>query len=80
MIKSKKQLKVELKVKIPKDGEIKVNQFVNFTINEELENEYVKGGFLKVPNELMIYAQFSYKTYSGFKYWTYVESDIVNLK
>lgn len=80
VIKSKKQLKVELKVKIPKDGEIKVNQFVNFTINEELENEYVKGGFLKVPNELMIYAQFSYKTYSGFKYWSYVESDIVNLK
>ena len=80
VIKSKKQLKVELKVKIPKDGEIKENQFVNFTIDEKMENEYVKEGLLKVPNELMVYAQFSYKTYSGFKYWSYVEKDIVNLK
>lgn len=76
-IKSKKSFKIELKVKIPKDGEIKKNQFVN--ISEDIENEYVKDEVLNVPDKLMIYVQFTYKTYSGFKYWSYVESDVVNL-
>ena len=80
IIKSNEPFKIELKVKIPKDGEIKENQFVNFSCDEEKESEYVNEGLLNVPDKLMIYAQFTYKTYSGFKYWSYAEGDIIKLK
>ena len=77
-IKSKEPFKIELEVKIPKDGEIEKNQFTDFY--EGMENEYEKNETLTVPDKLMIYAHFTYKTCSGFRYWSYVESDVVNLK
>lgn len=77
-IKSKEAFKIELKVKIPEDGEIEKKQFTSF--DEGTSDEYVKGETLNVPDRLMIYAHFTYKTCSGFRYWSYVETDIVNLK
>lgn len=78
-IKSKERKTIELEVDIPEDGEIKENQFVNFEI-EGIENINDKPKTLKIPNDLMIYAQFTYKTYLGFEYWSYVEGEILKLK
>ncbi|PWB88076.1 hypothetical protein [Methanobrevibacter thaueri] len=78
-IKSKERKTIELEVDIPEDGEIKENQFVNFEV-EGIENNNDNPESLKVPNDLMIYAQFTYKTFLGFEYWSYVEEEIVKLK
>lgn len=78
-IESKERKTIELEVNIPEDGEIKENQFVNFEF-EGIENTNDSPKSLKVPNDLMIYAQFSYKTVLGFQYWSYTEGEIVKLK
>lgn len=79
LIKAKERKTIELEVKIPKDDEIEENQFIDFEI-DGIENTNRNPKSLKVPNELMIYAQFTYKTVSGFKYWSYAEGAIVKLK
>ena len=66
VIKSKTEFKIELKVRIPKNREINKNQIVNLVIDDKIKNEYVQDALLNVPDNLMIYAHFSYKTYSGF--------------
>lgn len=78
-INSKERKTIELEVDIPKDGEIKENQFVNFEI-DRIENKNNSLKSLKVPNILMIYAQFTYETVLGFRYWSYAEGEIIKLK
>ena len=46
---------------------------------ENDKNEYEKDGFLKVPNNLMIYANFTYKTYSGFEFSSEIKNSIIQL-
>ena len=77
-IESKITLKKELKIKIPNDYEIKKNTFFD-GYQENDENEYEKDGFLKVPNNLMIYANFTYKTYSGFEFSSEIKNSIIQL-
>lgn len=71
-------LKKELNIKIPKDYEIKKNLQSNIPENYE-ENEFEKNGFLKVPNNLMIYAEFTYKTFSGFEFYSEIKNCIIKL-
>lgn len=78
-INSKERKTIELEVDIPEDGEIKENQFVNFEV-EGIVNTNDSPKSLKVPNDLMIYAQFTYKTVLGFRYWSYAEEEIVKLE
>ena len=77
-IESKITLKKELKIKIPNDYEIKKNTFFD-GYQENDENEYEKDGFLKVPNNLMIYANFTYKTYSGFEFSSEIKNSSIKL-
>lgn len=76
---SGKNLKIDFKVRIPLDFEIKEGQFCNFSFDDG-DDEYCVEGFLKIPNSLMIYADFDYKSYSGFRYYSSTECNIVNLK
>ena len=78
-IKSKEEFKYELSVRIPEDDEIKEFQIINSDDGCITPNN-VENKTLKVPDNLMFYAQFTYKTFSGFQYWSYVETDIVKVK
>lgn len=71
-------LKKELKIKIPDDYEIKKNTFYNIPCNNG-KNEYEKDEFLKVPNNLMIYADFTYKTFSGFEFSSEIKNCLIRL-
>ena len=72
-------LDIDFKLKIPKDGVIKINQFEEFYIVDESENIYCNGGRLDVPDNLMFYTCFSYKTYSNHVFVSYIETDVVNM-
>lgn len=72
-------LEMDFELKIPKNGEIKINQFEEFYIVDETENIYCNGGLLDVPDNLMFYACFSYKTYSDHVFISYIETDVVNM-
>lgn len=71
-------LKIDFKVKIPLDFEIKKEQFCDFSVDED--DKYSNNGFLKLPDNLMIYASFNYKTVSGFRYYSDIEANIIELK
>ena len=73
-------LTVELKLNIPADEEIEVNQFAEFYIEDGQDNTYCKNGFLYVPEKLMVYTCFSYKTLSDHIFMSYIETDVVNIK
>lgn len=79
ILSSGKDLKIEFKARIPLDFEIKKGQFCDFSFDEE-NDEYSNNGFLKIPDNLMIYASFNYKTVSGFRYYSDIEANIVELK
>ena len=77
-IESKDTLKEKLNIKIPNNYEIKKNTFYEISrVNEE--NEFEKNGFLKVPDKLMIYADFTYKTHSGFEFSSEIKKCIIKL-
>lgn len=78
-IKSSDTLDIDFKLKIPKDKEIKINQFVEFYVEERLDNAYSENGLLNVPENLMIYTCFSYKTFSEHTFISYIETNIVNV-
>lgn len=73
-------LNIDFKLDIPRDCEIKISQFVQFYEENGSDNIYCKKGFLNVPENLMIYACFSYKTYSDHRFISNIETDIVKLK
>lgn len=79
LIKSNEVLDINFKLKIPHDGEIKINQFEELYIVDEDENSYCKEGFLNIPEKLMFYSCFSYKTYSQHVFISYIESVLVNI-
>lgn len=76
---SGKNLKIDFKLRIPLDFEIKEGQFCNYSFDDK-DDEYCVEGFLKIPNSLMIYADFDYKSCSGFRYYSSTECNRVNLK
>lgn len=78
-INSHNVLDMDFKLKIPEDGEIKINQFDELYIVDESENIYCNNGFLDVPDNLMFYACFSYKTYSDYVFISYIETYVVNM-
>lgn len=77
-IRSNVTLKKELNIRIPNDFEIKKNTFFD-TPRDTEKNEFEENGFLKVPNNLMIYAHFTYKTHSDFQYYSEVKNSIIKL-
>ncbi|MEE0025253.1 hypothetical protein [Methanobrevibacter sp.] len=79
IIESKEIFNIEVKLDIPLDGEIKKNQFLQF-YDENKDNKFLNEELLNIPEKLMIYAQFSYKTCPGNKFFSYLETDIVNIK
>ncbi|WP_296851860.1 hypothetical protein [uncultured Methanobrevibacter sp.] len=69
-----------VKIKIPKDYEIKKGQICGFVIKDNRKDKYLKNGFLKIPDKLMIYSHFTYNTYLGFKSWSKVEKTTIELR
>ena len=78
-IKSKEEFEYKINIRIPEDDEIKEFQIIN-SDDGCITPDNVKNKTLKIPDNLMFYAQFTYKTFSGFQYWSYVETDIVKVK
>lgn len=64
------KLKINFEIKIPLDGEIKENQFYGVPS---------KNG-LNVPNELMVFARFNYKTAVGYLHKSEIEHVILKIK
>lgn len=79
-IKSQDNLTIDIKLDIPLDGEIKKCQFMKYPYDDGKSNDYCENGFLDIPEKLMIYVNFTYKTCSGHIFHSYVETDLVNLK
>ena len=79
LIKSEDKLTFEFNIAIPRDGEIKKGQFLKYPYEMELSEEYGETR-LDIPKELMIYAQFTYKTCSGHTFYSYVETDVVKIE
>lgn len=80
LIKSQDSLTIDTKLNIPLDGEIKKCQFMKYPYDDGQTNNYCENGFLNIPEKLMIYAEFTYKTCSGHTFNSYVETNLVNLK
>ena len=79
IIESKKIFDIKLELDIPLDREIKKNKFLEF-YDKNRDNRFLNEELLNIPEKLMIYAQFSYKTCSGNKFFSYLETDLVNIK
>lgn len=71
---------INFEVEIPLDYEIMKGQIGDFSEDKIHDGESSEIEYLKIPNDLMIYAHFNYKTCSGFKFWSYIEKNIVKLK
>ncbi|WP_405268525.1 hypothetical protein [Methanobrevibacter sp.] len=80
LIKSEGILTIDIKLDIPLDGEIKKGQFLKEYYDDGTTNNYCENGLLNIPKELMIYAYFTYKTCSGNTFYSYVKTDIINIK
>ena len=79
-IDSGKEICIPLTVYIPLDGEVKEYDFVDFSFADEYYEFPKNIKKLNVPNNLKIFVSFSYKTYSGFGYYSYVKINKVKLK
>lgn len=87
LIESNDFIEISTMLKIPKADEIKENQFLNNIYRDSLEQQN-KGTVnsnkllnpLKIPNELMVFAKFNYKSYSEYEYKSTIETKLVNIK
>lgn len=89
LIESNDILEISTKIRIPKDNEIQKNQLFNNLYGEtsnDDENDYLSisenssSELLKIPDNLMIFAKFDYKTVSGYKYNSAIETETVNIR
>ncbi|MDO5860827.1 hypothetical protein [Methanobrevibacter sp.] len=67
---SKDRLNLHVQIRMPRDGEIKENQFY----------EDSNGDGLNIPEDLMIFTRFDYKTFHGYKYCSDVKYDMIKVK
>lgn len=89
LIESNDSLEILSKLKIPQDNEIQENQLINSIYGEtstddETDNlstsENSSAESLKIPDNLMIFAKFNYKTVSGYEYKSTLETEIVKIR
>lgn len=66
IIDSQKEIKIPLKIYIPKDDEVKEYDFVDYSFADEYSEFPNDTKKLKVPNNLKLFVCFSYRTISGF--------------
>lgn len=89
LIESNDILEISTKIRIPKDNEIQENQLLNSLYGETSnddeidyfntsENSSIE--LLKIPKDLMIFAEFNYKTVSGYEYKSTIETGTVNIR
>lgn len=69
-----------LQVRVPLDGEIKENDFIDFSFTDEYYEFPSENKKLNVPDILKLYSSFSYKSCTGFEYYSYVECNEIKLK
>lgn len=91
LIESNDSLEISTKLRIPQDNEINENQIFNSIYGETLiqttDDEICDNSIsnnqnisLKIPKELMIFANFNYKTQSGYEYKSTIEAETVNIR
>ena len=80
LIKSGDNLTLDIKLDIPSDGEIKKGELLKEYYDNGTTNKYCDNNRLNIPQELMIYAYFTYKTCSENTFYSYVETSITKIK
>ena len=79
-INPKEEIHLPLDCYIPLDDEVKENDFNDYPFEDEYYEFQEPNKKLKVPNNLKIFVHFSYKSYTGFQYYSYVKSKEIKLK
>lgn len=79
-INPKEEIHLPLECYIPLDDEVKDNDFNDYPFEDEYYEFQEPNKKLKVPNNLKIFVHFSYKSYTGFRYYSYVKSKEIKLK